>query len=73
MPTSHEPPDSTPVTTGGTTTSNRVTGATTRVSLASAGSQANGNSYQPAISADGRYVAFLSNASNLVAGDTNGD
>ena len=27
---------------------------------------------RPSISADGRYVAFTSNASNLVAGDTNG-
>lgn len=28
--------------------------------------------YRPAISADGRYVAFISQASNLVAGDDNG-
>lgn len=33
---------------------------------------ANGNSILPAISGDGRYVAFLSQASNLVANDTNG-
>jgi hypothetical protein len=32
---------------------------------------ANGDSIAPAISADGRYVAFLSSASNLVASDTN--
>jgi len=32
----------------------------------------NGNSYNPAISADGRYVTFYSNATNLVAGDING-
>jgi len=50
----------------------RVTGATTRVSVATGGTQANGDSSGPAISADGRYVAFDSNASNLVAGDTNG-
>jgi len=53
----------------------RVTGATTRVSVASDGTPANGNSSydnHPAISADGRYVAFYSDASNLVAGDTNG-
>lgn len=31
----------------------------------------NGNSFRPSISADGRYVAFASNASNLVEGDTN--
>ena len=31
----------------------------------------NGMSYDPAISADGRYVAFTTTATNLVAGDTN--
>ena len=31
----------------------------------------NGGSYEPALSADGRYVAFGSWASNLVAGDGN--
>ena len=45
----------------------RNTGATTRVSVATNGTQANSGSYQPAISADGRYVAFYSNASNLGA------
>lgn len=49
----------------------RATGATARVSVGSAGEQANGHSSDPSISADGRYVAFLSGASNLVAGDTN--
>ena len=44
---------------------------TTRVSVATGGAQANGNSLAPAISKDGRYVAFYSSASNLVAGDTN--
>jgi Tol biopolymer transport system component len=48
------------------------TGATTQVSVASDGSEGNGDSYFPAISADGRYVAFQSIASNLVAGDSNG-
>jgi len=48
-------------------------GATTRVSVDSAGNQGNGNSEFPSISADGRYVAFDSYASNLVPGDTNGD
>ncbi len=48
------------------------TGATTRVSTASDGTQGNGESYWPAISADGRYVAFDSYADNLVPGDTNG-
>jgi hypothetical protein len=48
-----------------------VTGATTRVSAATAGTQANNNSRDPVISADGSSVAFASDASNLVAGDTN--
>ncbi len=47
-------------------------GLTTRVSIASSGDQANGNSISAVISADGRYVAFISEASNLVSGDTNG-
>jgi Tol biopolymer transport system component len=42
-----------------------------RVSVASDGTQGNGLSYAPTISADGRYVAFSSRASNLVEGDTN--
>jgi Tol biopolymer transport system component len=45
--------------------------ATIRVSLTSGGDQANGFSFQPSISGDGRYVAFESYATNLVAGDTN--
>jgi Tol biopolymer transport system component len=48
------------------------TGGTTRVSLDSAGGQANGQSQAPSISADGRFVAFRSQAANLVAGDFNG-
>jgi len=49
-----------------------VSGSTTRVSVSSSGVQAvNGGSVDPAISADGRYVAFSSRAGNLVAGDTN--
>jgi Tol biopolymer transport system component len=50
----------------------RVTGQTTRVSISSAGIQANGNSWRPSISADGRYVAYQSEATNLAPGDTNG-
>ena len=42
------------------------------VSVSSAGVQGNGDSFEPSISPDGRYVAFDSAASNLVAGDTNG-
>ena len=49
----------------------RTLGVTERVSVASDGTQANGDSTLPAISADGRFVAFSSEASNLVAGDTN--
>ena len=50
----------------------RVTGTTVRASLSNGGQEANGGSQLPSISADGRYVAFASLASNLVAGDTNG-
>jgi Tol biopolymer transport system component len=46
---------------------------TERVSLSSAGEQGNGDSYGPTISADGRYVAFTSAASNLTRGDDNGE
>ncbi|HEY3265374.1 MAG TPA: hypothetical protein VGM37_00495 [Armatimonadota bacterium] len=42
--------------------------ATARVSITSAGAQANWESRQPAISADGRFIAFVSGASNLVPG-----
>jgi Tol biopolymer transport system component len=47
------------------------TGVTRRVSVGAGGAQANGRSNQPRISGDGRYVAFASDATNLVAGDTN--
>ena len=50
----------------------RETGETTRVSVASDGTQGNGFSSGPSVSADGRYVAFASNATNLVEGGTNG-
>ena len=50
----------------------RQTGATTRVSVSSAGAESDGDSYLPAISSDGRYVAFYSEGANLVAGDGNG-
>ena len=49
----------------------RQAGSTKRVSLSSTGGQADGNSLLPAISSDGRYVAFSSLATNLVVGDTN--
>ena len=50
----------------------RQTGTTERVSVATGGGQANGDSSFPVISADGRFVAFESYATNLVSGDTNG-
>ena len=50
----------------------RKNGTTRRVSLSLDGAQGNNQSFQPFISADGRFVAFTSYASNLVAGDTNG-
>jgi Tol biopolymer transport system component len=49
----------------------RQTGTTTRVSLGAGGAQGNAPSEWPALSADGRFVAFVSQASNLVPGDTN--
>jgi 6-phosphogluconolactonase (cycloisomerase 2 family) len=50
----------------------RQTGQTTRVSVSSNGTQGNEYSNNISISSDGRYVAFSSSASNLVANDTNG-
>jgi Tol biopolymer transport system component len=50
----------------------RSTGATERISVDSAGAEGNGKSFFPALSADGRFVAFVSWAGNLVAGDANG-
>ncbi|MBI1850555.1 MAG: PD40 domain-containing protein [Planctomycetes bacterium] len=47
-------------------------GTTTRVSVDSAGHQGSGHSRGAAMSADGHYVAFRSNAPNLVASDSNG-
>jgi hypothetical protein len=51
----------------------RRTGTTRRVSLTDAGRQANDWSGLPSAAADGRCVAFLSVASNLVPRDTNND
>ncbi len=50
----------------------RMAGATERVSVSSAGSQSNGNSFKPTLDASGRWLAFESQATNLVANDTNG-
>ncbi len=46
-------------------------GTTERVSITTGGAQGGGASGQPAVSADGRYVAFESRAPDLVAADTN--
>jgi WD40-like Beta Propeller Repeat len=49
-----------------------MTGTTKLLSVNSAGTAAgNGSSFTPALSADGRFVAFHSNANDLVANDTN--
>jgi Tol biopolymer transport system component len=50
----------------------RRRGATERVSVSSKGDEGEDSSSGSSISADGRYVAFASSASNLVPGDTNG-
>ena len=50
----------------------RQTQAIERVSVDSNGVQGDSSSFTPSISADGRYVAFHSIATNLVSGDTNG-
>jgi hypothetical protein len=47
-------------------------GETERISLGSRGQEGNQASLSPAMSADGRHVAFISFASNLVPGDSNG-
>jgi len=57
---------------GNSTSHDRQTGITERVSVASDGTQGNSWSKSPAISADGRIVAFISDATNLVPLDTNG-
>jgi hypothetical protein len=49
----------------------RVRGETTRVSVGSVGAEGNNDSFFPSISANERFVAFASIASNLVRGDTN--
>lgn len=51
---------------------NVVTGTTTRASVASDGTQSDLGSFDPSISGDGSLVAFVSDATNLVSGDTNG-
>jgi hypothetical protein len=48
------------------------TPSTTIVSVGTGGTPANADSVSPSISADGRYVSFLSSATNLVTPATNG-
>lgn len=50
----------------------RTSGQTIRVSAPASGAPANGQSQSPAVSEGGRFVAFASDAANLVAGDANG-
>ncbi|MFH1217245.1 MAG: Ig-like domain-containing protein [Pseudomonadota bacterium] len=47
---------------------NRLTGNTELVSLSAGGVQSDRDSRKPSISADGRYVAFESQATNLISG-----
>ena len=49
----------------------RLARRTERVTVAADGGQSNGGNFYAALSADGRFVAFQSNATNLVAGDSN--
>ncbi len=49
----------------------RITGEMIGISLNPSGIPGNNSSYQPSISADGRYIAFESSASDLVNGDGN--
>ena len=48
----------------------RITCQTTRVSVAADGTQGNNSSIYPSVSFDGRYVTFISLATNLTSGDT---
>jgi hypothetical protein len=43
-----------------------------RITVPTVGEEADGDSFAPAISADGRFVTYSSYATNLVANDTNG-
>jgi hypothetical protein len=49
-----------------------TTGSTVRVSLTNLGAEPDSQSTYPDANANGRYIAFESDASNLVSGDTNG-
>lgn len=49
----------------------RTAGTTTLVSVSDAEASSDADAFHPSMSADGRYVAFQSTATNLVASDTN--
>jgi hypothetical protein len=55
-----------------TTAAAPAAGQITRLSVSTTGVEADGFSRSPSMSADGRFVAFESTATNLVVGDTNG-
>ncbi|MBK8172530.1 MAG: hypothetical protein IPK60_25490 [Sandaracinaceae bacterium] len=50
----------------------RVAHTTRRQSLSATGEEANGSNSAPVISGDGQWVSFLTWATNLIPGDTNG-
>lgn len=50
----------------------RTTGITSRVSVSTYGGQLNAQSFVPAVTSDGRYVSFYTEATNVVDNDTNG-
>lgn len=50
----------------------RKTKTTERVSVSSLGEEANDSSFLSAVSSNGRYIVFISDATNLVANDSNG-
>jgi Tol biopolymer transport system component len=56
---------------GGVFVRDRARRTTSLISVGFRGKPANDGSFEPAICADGRYVTFVSRASNLVRGDTN--
>ncbi|HEY7072543.1 MAG TPA: Calx-beta domain-containing protein [Acidimicrobiales bacterium] len=66
----HEPSPTGPV--GHVVLWDAATGTHERVDVAADGTLGNGHADWPSISADGRFVAFTSYATNLVPGDTNG-
>lgn len=49
----------------------RFVGTTVRVSFTTSGGEPNGSCFGPSLSTDGRHLAFVSTATNLVPGDTN--